>query len=73
MLRGFVNAKCPHCGHRFKAPDIERSATIFSEPVNCPNCGKKVEIGYGSGQDGDLFSGIWKILKDLVFGKPPII
>ena len=53
---------CPNCGK-----------SIPANSARCPNCGKKVEIGLGSGQGGDLFSGIWKILKDSVFGKPPVI
>ena len=44
MLRGFVNVRCPHCGHSFKAPDIEQNATVFSMPVTCPSCKKEVQL-----------------------------
>lgn len=50
MFRGFVKASCPHCGHKFTAPDIEKNATVFSEPVRCPRCGKMVQVGVGSGK-----------------------
>ena len=39
MLRGFITTKCPNCGHKFKAPDIEDNATVLSAPVKCPACG----------------------------------
>ena len=64
MFRGFVKASCPHCGHKFTAPDIEKNATVFSEPVRCPRCGKMVEVGIGSGQSffGLLFGMLFKTL-----------
>lgn len=39
MLRGIITTKCPKCGCKFKALDIEDSATVLSAPVKCPSCG----------------------------------
>lgn len=44
MLRGFVNARYPHCRHSFKAPDIEQNATVLSMPVTCPSCQKELQL-----------------------------
>lgn len=41
MVRGIIKFKCPVCGHKFMAPDIELNATIESQPMNCPKCGCK--------------------------------
>lgn len=39
MVRGITLMKCTECGKRFKAPDIEWHATIYSAPCKCPKCG----------------------------------
>ena len=39
MLRGIITFKCTKCGNKFKAPDFEYMATIFSVPQPCPKCG----------------------------------
>ena len=41
MIRGTILFKCTECGNRFKAPDIEYDATIYSLPQPCPKCGSK--------------------------------
>ena len=39
MLRGIKTFVCDNCGHKFKGMDIEWNATIWSQPLKCPNCG----------------------------------
>ena len=39
MLRGESVFKCPKCGKRFVAPDIEWQASVMSQPMKCPHCG----------------------------------
>ena len=39
MLRGITTFVCDNCGHKFKGLDIEWNATVFSQPLRCPNCG----------------------------------
>lgn len=41
MIRGITTFKCPKCGHKFTAPDIELGATALSQPMTCPKCGCK--------------------------------
>lgn len=41
MIRGTTTFKCPVCGHKFIAPDIELGATAYSQPMTCPKCGCK--------------------------------
>lgn len=44
MLRGFKKVTCPHCGHKFRAADMEDIATAESMPVHCPKCGQVVSL-----------------------------
>ena len=44
MLRGFKKVTCPHCGHKFRAADMEDIATAESMPVHCPKCGQEVSL-----------------------------
>lgn len=39
MYRGIIKFVCNDCGNKFKAPDIEWEATIYSIPQPCPKCG----------------------------------
>lgn len=39
MLRGKTKFICEDCGRAFVGLDIEWRATVFSQPVKCPNCG----------------------------------
>ena len=39
MVRGFTFFKCPKCGKVFKGLDIEYNATVFTQPLPCPDCG----------------------------------
>ena len=39
MYRGIIKFVCNDCGNKFKAPDIEWGATIYSVPQPCPKCG----------------------------------
>ena len=39
MYRGTIKFVCNDCGNKFKAPDIEWLATIYSVPQPCPKCG----------------------------------
>ena len=39
MVRGITLMKCTECGKRFLAPDVELSATVYSQPCKCPKCG----------------------------------
>lgn len=41
MVRGIMTFKCPACGNKFTAPDIELGATVESQPMICPKCGCK--------------------------------
>ena len=41
MLRGVTTFKCDDCGHVFEALDIEWQATVYSQPMPCPNCGSR--------------------------------
>ena len=41
MLRGKITFKCDNCGHTFEALDIEWQATVYSQPMPCPNCGSR--------------------------------
>ena len=41
MVRGKTWFRCPCCGTKFEAPDIEDNATVFSMPMPCPKCGTK--------------------------------
>ena len=44
MVRGIRTFKCPHCGHEFKAFDIEWKCTVATAPVQCPKCGGWTEV-----------------------------
>ena len=44
MVRGETWFRCPNCGMRFKAWDIEDNATIYSVPMPCPKCGTKSPV-----------------------------
>ena len=39
MIRGKRRFVCDDCGHKFKGLDIELLATVYSQPLRCPNCG----------------------------------
>ena len=39
MYRGIIKFVCNDCGKKFKAPDIEWNATVYSVPQPCPKCG----------------------------------
>ena len=39
MVRVIIKFVCNDCGNKFKAPDIEWLATIYSVPQPCPKCG----------------------------------
>ncbi len=39
MYRGIIKFVCNDCGNKFKAPDIEWNATVYSVPQPCPKCG----------------------------------
>ena len=41
MVRGEAVFKCPKCGQKFVALDIEWRATVKSAPVKCPHCGNE--------------------------------
>lgn len=41
MVRGEAVFKCPKCGQKFVALDIEWRATVKSAPVKCPHCGSE--------------------------------
>ena len=43
MIRGIKTFVCDNCGHKFKGLDIEWNATVFSQPLRCPNCGNEDE------------------------------
>lgn len=38
MMRGYTWLRCPVCGTKFKAPDIELLATVATMPQHCPKC-----------------------------------
>lgn len=38
MIRGTTLFVCDECKKKFMAPDIEWRATIFSQPMPCPQC-----------------------------------
>lgn len=44
MIRGFKKVRCPRCGYKFRAADIEDEATVESMPVHCPKCGQGVSL-----------------------------
>lgn len=39
MIRGVKLFYCSECGKRFLGPDIELAASIYSAPLDCPECG----------------------------------
>lgn len=39
MFRGMTMFVCDNCGYRFKGPDFELWATVYSAPQKCPRCG----------------------------------
>ena len=39
MVRGMKLFYCSECGKRFMGLDVEYGATVFSEPLECPQCG----------------------------------
>ena len=41
MLRGKKTFKCDDCDHVFEALDIEWQATVYSQPMSCPNYGSR--------------------------------
>ena len=41
MLRGKKTFKCDDCDHVFEALDIEWQATVYSQPMPCPNYGSR--------------------------------
>lgn len=46
MLRDVKHVRCPNCGHRFLAWDVEDNASVKSMVVRCPNCGEIVKIDW---------------------------
>lgn len=46
MIRGFKKVRCPRCGYKFRAADIEDEATVESMPVHCPKCGHEVSLNH---------------------------
>ncbi len=47
MIRGITYFVCDECRKKFKAPDIEYNATVFSVPQPCPKCGSRHTIPIG--------------------------
>lgn len=39
MLRGTTTFTCDKCGHKFKGPDFEFHAMVWTTPQPCPKCG----------------------------------
>lgn len=66
MLRGMTTFKCTCCGKRFRAPDIEYAATVYSMPQPCPHCGsvRTRPAGLFSWLQEGVYRGIWKRMED---------
>lgn len=65
MYRGIITFRCADCGKRFKAPDIEYMATVYSIPQPCPKCGSIRTLPAGGfGLFGlrhkDVYKEIWE-------------
>ena len=41
MYRGVTTFTCGECNNKFRGPDFEFMATIFTTPQPCPRCGSK--------------------------------
>ena len=41
MIRGKIHFRCTECRKIFIGLDVEWQATVYSMPVQCPNCGSK--------------------------------
>lgn len=62
MYRGTTTFKCTQCGEKFKTPDIEYMATIYSLPQSCPKCGNirtQPANLWGKLKD-QMYEGIWE-------------
>lgn len=62
MYRGFALFKCTQCGEKFKAPDIEYAATVYSMPQPCPKCGsiRTRPISLFGKVTEEVYRGIWE-------------
>jgi len=38
MVRGYTTFTCSECGHKFRGLDAEWCCTVYTAPVECPNC-----------------------------------
>ena len=54
MYRGTTTFKCTQCGEKFKTPDIEYMATIYSLPQSCPKCGNIRTQPMGEAERSDV-------------------
>lgn len=65
MLRGVKRIRCPHCGHRFLAFDIEDKASINSMVTHCPKCGMVVKVNWNRilGTVSDILEHFGSVMK----------
>ena len=64
MIRGKTKFKCDDCGHTFKAFDIELAATVYSQPMPCPNCGSRhtMPVSFFGCTDRKTYMKIWEMM-----------
>lgn len=68
MFRGITTFKCTKCGKKFKAPDIELAATVYSVPQRCPHCGsirtRPVNIFPFNLWDDAVYKNVWNRMEE---------
>ena len=60
MYRGIIKFVCNDCGNKFKAPDIEWLATIYSVPQPCPNTRPDRSLNFLGLLDYFTYKRLWK-------------
>lgn len=71
MFRGMTIFVCDNCGYRFKGPDLEFMATVYSTPQRCSKCGSWHTFPGGLGKTflsyfhNRAYRSIWRSLDEL--------
>ncbi len=76
MIKGYTTFLCTNCRNKFKGPDIEFGATVYSSPLRCECCGsirtlplKNVPLFlffsfFGIGKEYRVYENIWKGMEE---------
>lgn len=67
MMRGYTWFRCPVCGTKFEAPDIELLATATTMPQHCPKCHAESPAAGPAGQLVEAFRDPMVIIPSGIF------